>query len=445
MSRRIAAVLLLLFVRIASADDQRPRIEALARTLVDGEWVDDLVVATLDKGEARVFGFARKGEPAPDQDTVYEIGSVSKTFTATLLADIVVRGEAKLDDSLASLLPDEVKLPRGKDRAITLLDVATHTSGLPRMPDNFAPKDPTNPYADYGPDRLYAFLAGCKLAREPGAQYEYSNLAMGLLGHAIALRAKKPYEDVLLERVCRPLGMESTRVAFTDDMRKRLAAAHDVDGGPAANWDIPTLAGAGGIRSTARDMLRFLRAQVECDKGPLAEAIRLTHEPKRDFPGGRIGLAWHISKGITWHNGQTGGYHSYVGFDPAAKRGVVVLANSGCGYVDGLGWKVLEVLARKDPAPLPIPATVEVPSEALERYVGRYQLAPKSIFTIRRDGTRLLARLTGQPECRLWPEAETRFYYRVVEAKIEFTVEEGKATKLTLFQNGKVIPAKRIE
>lgn len=134
-----------------------------------------------------------------------------------------------------------------------------------------------------------------------------------------------------------------------------------------------------------------------------------------------------------------------MGFDPATKRGVVILANSGCGYVDALGHKVLAVLSHKDPAPLPLPATVEVAAEALDRYVGRYQLAPGAVYTIRRDGTRLLARITGQPECRLWPEAETLFYYRVVEAKIDFTVEEGKATKLTLFQNGKVTPAKRIE
>jgi CubicO group peptidase (beta-lactamase class C family) len=198
----------------------------------------------------------------PNADSVYEIGSISKVFTGVLLAILVGDGVVRLDQPVQDLLPDSVTVPAFDGRRITLLDLTTHTAALPRMPTNFAPRDFTNPYADYSVERMYAFVSAWKLPYAPGTKYLYSNLGAGFLGHALARRAKKSYEDLLVARIAEPLGMKSTRITLTDEMRRRLAAPHDGSLRPGHMWDIPTLAGAGGIRSTARDMLVFLRSST---------------------------------------------------------------------------------------------------------------------------------------------------------------------------------------
>ena len=154
-----------------------------------------------------------------DGNTVFEMGSISKVFTGALLADMVARGEVKLDDPIAKYLPQTVKVPSRNGRQITLLDLATQSSGLPRLPSNMRPADFSNPYADYSVQQLYEFLSGYSLTRDPGQRYEYSNLGVGLLGHVLALRAGKSYEEILKERILDPLGMNDTRVDATPSMK----------------------------------------------------------------------------------------------------------------------------------------------------------------------------------------------------------------------------------
>src|SRR5262249_11166935 len=151
-----------------------------------------IVVGVIEPGGRRVvpYGGLAKGDPRTlDGDTVFEIGSITKVFTSLLLADAVKRREVALTDPISKFLPDRVKSPERGDRAITLQDLSTHTSGLPRLPANFAPKNASNPYADYSVEDLYQFLGGYQLTRDIGTQYEYSNLGGGLLGHVLALRA----------------------------------------------------------------------------------------------------------------------------------------------------------------------------------------------------------------------------------------------------------------
>ena len=145
-------------------------------------------------------------------DTLFEIGSVTKTFTGLLLQDMVERGQMKLDDPVAKYLPTTVKMPTRNGKEITLLQLATHTSGLPCMPDYIDPKRADDQDADFTVEKLYAFLSGYQLTRDPGAKWEYSNLGMGLLGHVIALKAGTDYESLVVERICRPLKMDSTRI-----------------------------------------------------------------------------------------------------------------------------------------------------------------------------------------------------------------------------------------
>jgi CubicO group peptidase (beta-lactamase class C family) len=303
----------------------------------------------------------------------------------------------------------------------------------------------SNPYADYAVADLYGFLARHQLRREPGAEYEYSNLGLGLLGHALALKGGATYEEVLRRRVLDPLGLGDTRIALTPDLRTRLAPGHDQAGHRVANWDIPTLAGAGALRSTAADMLTYLAAHLNPPATPLGRALRAAQTPRRPA-GGRqqVGLAWHVRDGgsdsaIVWHNGGTGGYHSFAGFQPARGVAVVVLANSPAN-IDDIGIHLL------DPS---TPITAERPEASvarpvLERYVGTYELAPQFAIEVRLRGDRLSVQATGQPEFPIFAASDSTFFLRVVPAEITFQRDpSGAVTGLVLHQNGRDMPGRK--
>ena len=427
----------------------RTALEPLAKSLIDGEYCAGLVVALIPAaGAPQILAWGetvRGNHKLPDGNTVFEIGSVSKVFTSLLLAEAVIDKQVALDTPVATLLP-KTKLPAGK-RAITLLDLATHTSGLPRMPDNMHPADGANPYADYTPEQLFAFLGGVTLAREPGAGYEYSNLGAALLGQALARRGKAEWAALVASEITRPLGMTSTMVALTDDARARFAQGYDEDGEPAKPWDLPTFAGAGALRSTAVDLIAFMKAELAATreaKTRLAKALALTQQPQRNLDAGgakgKIGLAWHIRPdGTIWHNGGTGGYHSYVAFQPSRQLGVVVLANGTAQAVDKLGAAALAAISGEAvPATLDLPPPDKVVDEkTLESYVGTYPLAPAFVITISRSGAKLYGQATGQPRIRLHATSSTDFAVHVVPASITFEVDaKGKVTGLVLHQGG---------
>jgi serine-type D-Ala-D-Ala carboxypeptidase/endopeptidase len=403
----------------------------------------------LEKGDARVL----------NGDTVFEIGSVTKVFTSLLLSDMVERGEVALTDPVAKYLPASVKMPQRNGRQITLEDLATHTSGLPRLPTNLKPKDAANPYADYTVAQMYEFLSSYELTRDIGAQYEYSNLGGGLLGHALALRAGKDYESLVRAHITEPLGMKDTGVTLSPGMKARLAVGHDDKLKPVANWDLSTLAGAGALRSTANDLLTFVAANLGYTKTPLAAAMAAMLNVRRPSgnPGLEVALAWHIltSTGddgiVVWHNGGTGGYRSFIGYNPKTRVGVVVLANAETtAGVDDIGVHLL-----RPKAPLLDASAFRPPKEHKEvavdpklfdRYVGRYQLAPNFILTITREGDHLFGQATGQPKFELFAESEKEYFLKVVDAQISFEVDAaGVANQLVLHQMGRDAPAKRIE
>ncbi|HEY2840718.1 MAG TPA: serine hydrolase domain-containing protein, partial [Pirellulales bacterium] len=268
----------------------------------------------IDGARTLVLGFGKANDArdgAPAADTLFEIGSITKVFTSLLLAEMVERKLLKLDDPVESLLPADVKVPAHGERKITLIDLATHTSALPRMPSNFAPADVNNPFADYTPEQLYKALADIKLKREPGKRYDYSNLGVGLLGHALALKSGKSYEQLVTDEILGPLGMKNTQITRDDAQRAHSASGHDADGGPAHDWDIATLTGAGALRSTSGDMLRFLAAEMGILKTPLRTAMFASQEIRlaTKAPPGSIACGWHVALdgALRWHNGQTGG------------------------------------------------------------------------------------------------------------------------------------------
>jgi CubicO group peptidase (beta-lactamase class C family) len=440
---------ILLIAHAARADApppiDRPAVDRLATPLVEHRWCEGIAIGVLDENGPRTFGYGRFSDTnaaAPDGDTVFEIGSMTKAFTGTLLADAVTRGEVALDDPVQKYLPEAVKLHLTKsDKPITLAHLASHVSGLPRMPGNFHPADGRNPYADYTVEQMYAFLRDFEPARGPGAKYEYSNFGMGLLGHLLAAREDKTYEQLLQARVLAPLGMQDTHVATDAIARSRLAPGHNPDGDPLPNWDWDALVACGGIRSTANDILKFLAANMDPDS-PIADAAKMARKPlAKAMPGNEVGLGWHVARkgSLVWHNGQTGGYHSYCGFVPDKKVAVVVLSNTATGLVDELGVKLIDQLLGKDVEPIALRETANVPPESLDRLVGRYLLTPSLMaLEVTREGERLFCRASGQDRFRIYPASETSFFYKVVDAQIEFTLDKPRkrAIALVLHQNG---------
>jgi serine-type D-Ala-D-Ala carboxypeptidase/endopeptidase len=431
-------------------------IRTILQERVDGKRSAGIVVGLLEPdGRTRVIGYNERshGEPVFDARTVFEIGSITKVFTASILADMVAKGEVKLDDPVAKFLPAAVTMPSRNGRQITLEDLATQTSGLPRMPTNFAPKDPANPYADYTADLLFAFLSSYTLTRDIGEQYEYSNLGVGLLGEALSRRAGVSYEKLVTERILKPLGMTSSAVTLTPDLKARLAPGHTAAGTIAPNWDLAALAGAGALRSTVDDMLKFLAANLNPASSPLAKNMALTHAARRNITGGmKIGLNWHIllrpDRQIHWHNGGTAGYRTWAGFDAANRRAAVVLTDSGGAGADDIGAHLLDPSMPLAAAPIPPSARVAISlaPEVLDKYVGEYQLAPNFSIVFTRVEDQLWGQPTGQSKLRHWPESETRFFLREVDAQIQFMKDtNGVITGLVLFQNGQQLPGKKIK
>jgi CubicO group peptidase (beta-lactamase class C family) len=435
------------FTSAPCAAAQAPGDSAIATMLrerIDGGAVKGMVVGVIDPdGQRRIVAYGSSGSPglALDGNTVFEIGSISKTFTNTILATMVLRGEVQLEDPIQKYLPESVRVPSRNGRQITIVDLATASSGLPRMPGNFKPVNVRNPYADYSVQQMYDFLSGYTLPRDPGTQYEYSNLGMGLLGHLLALKAGQSYEALLTERVLKPLGMNDTRITLTPAMTSRFAHGFDATGSAQDPWDLPTLAGAGAIRSTVNDMLKYLAAQKDTVNGPLAKAIALTHHSLRPGPSATVtmGLGWHLlsprGRPIVFHNGETGGYHGFIAVDPATGSNAVILANTAANIDDiGLHLVDAELPLRKPPVAR---KEIAVAPAVLSTYVGVYQLAPTFAMTVTLDGTSLSVQATGQPKFPMFAESETKFFLKVVDAQLAFEKDaSGAVTAMTLTQGG---------
>lgn len=334
------------------------KVRATLKALVEDGRTVGLVVGLLDSdGSRRVFAHGSPGSGARplNGESVFEIGSITKVFTGILLADMVRRGEVELADPVARFLPPGVRVPSRGGKEITLLDLATHRSGLPLLSDNLPEKDPRNPYADYTEELLYEFLSGFELPRDPGESFEYSNLGVGLLGHALALRAGTTFEALLQERVLTPMGMNHTAITPTPGMRPRQVRGHDRGGYPWPDFDWLTLHGAGALRSTVNDMLSFAAANLSEDTTAVHAALRDALQMHRKSTEGDhgTGLGWGIGveggRVFAGHDGRTYGYSSQLLLDLTGRRAVVVLTNSYSNGVDGLDAHLLD-------ATVPLPA-----------------------------------------------------------------------------------------
>jgi D-alanyl-D-alanine-carboxypeptidase/D-alanyl-D-alanine-endopeptidase len=315
-----------------------------------------LVIGCLADGEQRVAGYGRlriDTQDSPDGGTIFEIGSVTKVFTGLLLADLAERGMVGLDDPLASYLPASARIPTSGGRQTTLGDLASHAGGLPRDPKGTLGRwlgSRHNPYAGLSVEELYAGLARIKLRRRPGERIRYSNLSAGLLGDALARAAGQSYEALVRQRICLPLGMPDTLVTATGEQAARLATGHTRRGRPTAPFQLPALAGAGALRSTAIDMLRLLRANLDPAHSPLTSQLERTQLPRlRVAKHLEVGLGWMIAHPpgaagpVLWHNGGTSGFRSFCAVARETNSAVVVLSNTARS-VDRLGLRLLKAL-----------------------------------------------------------------------------------------------------
>ncbi len=327
-----------------------------------------MVIGLADQRGNRIFS-AGKLDNGTDRDvngdTVFFIGSVSKTFTALLLQDAVEREGMKLDDPVAKYLPASIKMPTHGGKEITLLDLATHAAGFPGNPDNMTGATVKEQYETYTVEKMYAFLSGYTLSRDPGTEFEYSNVGMALLGHVLALRAGTNFESLVVNRICRPLHMDSTCIALTPELKARLAMGHDESGKPAPPWKLQAYSPAGDVHSTANNLLKYVSANAGLAPSSLTPVMEKTHvihfkdsRGHSDVPGfgvfGRTAMDWvdraaYQPPGmeLLGHAGGAGSYHAWVGFDKKQRGGVVVLTTANDVSSEAIGWTLLQRLPLK--------------------------------------------------------------------------------------------------
>ena len=316
-----------------------------------------ITIGVLLHGERRIFTY---GIAKPD--SIFEIGSITKTFTSLLLAQMAEQNIVRLDEPVRDLLPPGTVPKPATGTEITLLSLSGQHSGLPRLPDNFHPADPTNPYQDYDASLLYAAIAKVGVALPPDAPFAYSNFGVGLLGHALANRAHLPYATLLEQQITGPLGMHDTAIALTPAMKARFLPGYNAAHQPAQAWDLDALVGAGGLRSTASDMLLYLDMQLHPEHLPAAiltqpngktlpAAIANSHIIRANAGTGmHIAMAWLRvdATGNFWHNGGTGGFTSFAIFNPEKDFAVIVLNNTAPGrdaFTDKLGQHIVQRLS----------------------------------------------------------------------------------------------------
>lgn len=394
-------------------------VELMLRYLVEDGKAEGIVVGFLEAdGATRIlsYGSAGPGGLPLGPRSVFETGSIGKTFTATLLADMVIRGKVALEDPVSKYLPDSVTVPSYGGREITLLDLATHRSGFPKNADNHTPADPMNPYADFTTESIYRFLSGYELRREPGVEFKYSNIGFQLLGHALALAAGTTYTELHRQRILVPLGMDSS--GFTlDGERAEWAAQGHRNGSVVPYWTgTEARLGAGGLFANAEDLLKYLEANVGPPETELEEAMRMAHEPRLSWgeSGDRIGLAWRVEsvqgRNIVEHGGNTNGFTAFIGFDPEERVGLVWLTNT-YGFADGTP---LEILAH---GRRPEIDELRMTPGALSLFVGEYQDP---------SGSSLHVRL--EPEGFLTIQSPRRARFRLyAETDSSFTLDRGSS------------------
>lgn len=410
----------------------------LAESLEQGEASGELlsgVAATWRDGKVETHAVGRLGPrraSAPDAATRYQIGSITKAFTNLLLAEMVARGAVSYDTTLRDLLDGEVEFANDAVGDITLMELATHTSGLPRLPANLAPADNRDPYADYDRDALYEALGAVREGQPLGRRYAYSNLGLGLLGQLLGRVHGQGYRAALDELVLDPMGLEHTGFEPGD------VAATGFSGGEATMaWSFDALAGAGALWSNAGDLMRLASVQLGDTPNGLAHDLaddrRIVVADARPFPLTRV---WHVAESepgrVFWHNGATSGYKAFFGFRPETGEALALLF---AGDLDPLGvasaWFGIEI---------------ETPArdELDPAIAGQYRLGPQVGIGVFAGEEGPVAQLSGQPPAALEAVGDDWYAINVADASLHFLREGDEVVAVELVQNGIVQRAQKV-
>ena len=408
-----------------------------------------VAAAVIDNGTtASAFYCADPKTARPlDDHTAFEIGSVTKTMTAALLAEFIARGDVTLNDPIAKLLPPGTVVPSYNGRQITIGDIVTHSSGLPPIPPQWHMADMNNPYAALTERDLLGALAATTLTRAPGSQWEYSNFAMMVLSYALAKRSGKDYETLLREHLLTPLGMNETYIAKRPP-QTHLAPGHLQNTLPAVPWDFPVdMAGVGGVRATLPNMVHYLEGELGTRDSAITPALLQTQQPVATIGGHAMGMNWILTSAeghtIVAHDGGTGGFTSFIAFDRAAKRGVVLLSDTSLTAIGGFGTLGLHLL---NPAVLPGSPRLaaDADSKLLDALVGHYRLQGGLGMELRHKGKLLTIPADNQPEFEMGYDSAGDFYPLKFDALLRPKRKADGGYTFTWFQLGGALEAERV-
>lgn len=380
-----------------------------------------MVLAVFEQGATHYYtqGMQNKALRIPaSKDSVYEIGSISKTFTALLLAQKVQAKALDLDDAVQDYWPKPFQLIDNNQQAITFKQLATHTSGLPRLPSNLSPFA-ADPYADYDRSDL---LIGVEQAApvNAGSVYAYSNFAAGLLGETLAVMDQQPFNDLVKTNILQPLNLNQTYMLLSEVPEAQLAQGY-AGNKPSTAWQFKALAGAGSIRSSIQDLLAYGVAHLNQSPGPMRAAMDLATQTHYQQDRLRVGLGWHINaKGVIWHNGGTAGFRSMLMIDPKQQKVVAAITNNNEPPEDIVMHLIDPKQAMKQHD---FPVTIDV--EQLGLYTGNFQQPEtnKTISITRRDD-RLFFIAPKQPKYAMTYLGDDSFKLNLAKVKIKFKFNE---------------------
>lgn len=441
----LAACLALAVAALLPRPAHADRVDAALAQRFANDWTATCAVAAVIDGERVETGrYCADSARVAGLDGAFEIGSVSKTMNATLLAALVADGRLALDAPLSRHVPAGTRVPERDGQAITLRHLATHTAGLPALPPGFAPKNPADPYADLTPQALYAALGNTELAATPGSAWAYSNFGAMLLSAVIADAGGGDYDALIRETVFDPIGMTSSGIAALPD-GVRAVPGHRPGGETVPAWRFaPALAGVGGVRATLDDMVRYAQAQLGRGDAGAVQTVAATHA-EQSAVGRPMGLGWMRAplngRVVLAHEGGTGGFSSFVAIDAERDRAVVVLADTALANLGNLGDIGLPLLDDAVPVGAPRKA-VAAPAETLAALTGEYRLANGMRMTLAtRDGG-LIAQVPGQQEFTLRHDSRGDFSPVAFDALLK-PGADGRG--FTWVQGGGAVPATRIE
>jgi D-alanyl-D-alanine-carboxypeptidase/D-alanyl-D-alanine-endopeptidase len=435
-------------------------IEGRVRTIAGPEGGMGIVVGVLDEKGPRVIAHGDTG--AADRhpltgDTLFEIGSVTKVFTALLLTDMARARQLKLTDPVAKYLPKGTIVPARNGRSITLVDLATHTSGLPFMPDNL-PALVESQQSSYSKAYLYRFIAAQTLQHDIGSEWDYSNLDYWLLQEAMTTRGRADFEQLLQKRVIVPLGLRSTAITLSPELQARVATGHDAVLRPTAPLaSLPVfnlMPAAGGMLSTPNDLLKFLGVAMGYEDSKLARSMAQQLQTRRPAGENEQALGWMIlGKGedaIVLHDGGSFGFSSSVAWLPQQRTGVVVLMNQ-TGSVGDIARHLLRPSLPLEAVTPARHTEITLEPVILDAYAGRYELQDEGVTTIARDGALLTIELPaswGLPKLKLHAESQRDFFATELPLRVTFEVDaDNHVTGMLVHppRSQRTIPARRLQ